>query len=381
MNETKRYSGIPAHLSLACLLVLTGCGSDDTPNAQDAPNEETPEEAAEIPSEDLSGLLIFNWSNDETFVTFHDVEDGSLNIRLSLHELNEADEERHQTDWSQFVFSPGFRNAVIETDQGLILGSLDGETRSYVPGPTIAPEEEASFSGGEITYSAPQFSPDGTQIWFEERSEHGEDDSRLLAVDVDDPESEPAHVGDVPRLTQAPDTVEEVQVHGHGLEIGLPDTVYTISEDLEPDVLELVESGPPGQDSAPGDSLEFLMSEDGTNIVPSNFVRGPEETFIGPLESAPQEDTHTQLSLFSLDEEGSVTDDDVLLETEGNPINRYWYDPQGDRLLLQTSDAYYLHTIGDDGEPERAFEALDFGEDGDVAGESDSLGIFPPHED
>lgn len=31
-------------------------------------------------------------------------------------------------------------------------------------------------------------------------------------------------------------------------------------------------------------------------------------------------------------------------------------------------------------EPERAFEALDFGEDGDVAGESDSLGIFPPHE-
>ncbi|MBE2997959.1 hypothetical protein IDM40_04435 [Nocardiopsis sp. HNM0947] len=379
MYETERH--LVAPLTLVGLLVLTACGSDDTPPTEAPGSEASPEETVEIPPEDLSGLLIFNWSNEDTFVTFHDVEDGSLNSRLSLHELNEADEERHQTDWSQFVFSPDFRNALIETDQGLILGTLDDETRSYTPGATIAPAEEASFSGGEITYAAPQFSPDGTQIWFEERSEHGEDDSRILAVDVDDPESEPDHVGDVPRVTQAPDTVEEVQVHGQGLQVGLPETVYTISEDLDVEVLDLVESEPPGQDSAPEDALEFLMNEDGTDIVPSNFVRGPEETFIGPLESAPQEDSHTQLSQFSLDEEGAVTDEEVLLETEGNPINRYWYDSQGDRLLLQTSDAYYLHTIGEDGEPERAFEALDFGDDTDVAGESDSLGVFQPHED
>lgn len=383
MNNTPWFLRLPAHLFVIVLLAATACGSDDAsdPQEQDAPaEEETQEEAEAIPPEDLSGVVIFNWAQSDTFVTFHGIEDGSLNARLSLQELNDADEERHQTDWSQFVFSPGFRNAVLETDQGLILGSLDDENHSYTPGPVIAPEQESSFSGGEIAYTAPQFSPDGTQIWFEERNEYGEGDSRILAVDVDDPEAEPEHVGDAPRVARAPDTVEEIRVHGRALDVGSPETVYTISEDNELEVLSLVESEPFGEDSEPGAALEFFIDESGENVVPANFVHGPDGQYIGPLDSDPKGDAHTQLSLFSLDQGGAVTDDEVLLETEGNPITRYWYDAEGDRLLLQTSEAYYLHAVGDTSEPELVFESLDFGEDNDIAGESDSLGLRSPHE-
>lgn len=382
MNRTTSFLRLPAQLSAIALLAATACGGEDTssPQEQDASTEEeAQEEAATIPPEDLSGLVIFNWTQSDTFLTFHDIEDGSLNTRLSLQELNEADEERHQTDWSQFVLSPGYRNAVLETDQGLILGSLDDEDHSYTPGPVIAPEQGSSFSDGEITYAAPQFSPDGTQIWFEERKEYGEEDSRIMAVDVETPEAEPEHVGDAPRVARSPDTVEEIRVHGRALDVGSPETVYMVSEDNELEVLSLVESKPFGEDSGPGDALELFIDESGENVVPSNFVHGPDGQYIGPLDSDPQGGAHNQLSLFSLDQEGTVTDDEVLLETEGSPVTRYWYDAESDRLLLQTSEAYYLHTIGDSGEPELAFEALDFGEDNDIAGEADSLGIRYPH--
>ena len=249
----------------------------------------------------------------------------------------------------EITFSPGFGHTVTPTDGGLLLGAIDEQRAAYEQMTTIAPTagpdpegpgtEGPAFEEGEVTYESPQFSPDGSHLWFEEKAEGQGGSSRLLAVDLSTPEAQPEFVGETPTSSMPAAQAEEEWANDAG--------------------------------------LKFLADDETGDIMPWNFIRGGDGTFIGPLDGSAEETDHPELSVFDLTADGTVRDEEVLVEAEGNPVSRYWYDSDGDRLLLKTDDGYYWQEIDAEVEPELAFDSPDFGDD-ELADDQGPLGLHAP---
>lgn len=371
MRETWHLLRAPAYLALLALGATSACANEVENAEEQAPPEQESTEAT--PGPDLSGMVFFHHVDHEFFLTFHNPENGSLDTRVSLQEFaSKAEEDDGGYDprrSDDIFFAPGFGHTVTQTQQGLLLGVLDEQGSAYEAVSILAPVEEADFDD-EVTYESPQFSPDGSQVWFEERTEHGEDGSRLLAVDLNAPEAQPEHVGYTPASSWSAAQVEEEWANRNTPRLSVPENAYGVTEDGEPAVY----SEPEGENGA---GLEFLTDTDSGDIMPWNFVRGGDGRFIGPLDGSVQESEHTELSVFDLAADGTVSDEEVLVEAEGNPIHRHWHDSDNDRVLLKTDDGYYWQEMDTEAEPELAFTAPDFGDD-ELANDELPLGLYSP---
>ncbi|WP_017615531.1 hypothetical protein [Nocardiopsis salina] len=384
MRETRRLLRTPTGPALLAALALgaaSACSNEEEPAP---PEQENIPETDEIPDPGLSGLVFFHHADHEFFLTFHDPEDGSLDTRVSVQDLVlTAEEDTGGFDPArseEITFSPGFGHTVTPTDGGLLLGAIDEQRAAYEQVTTIAPTagpdpegpgtEGPAFEEGEVTYESPQFSPDGSHLWFEEKAEGQGGSSRLLAVDLSTPEAQPEFVGEAPTSSMPAAQAEEEWANRNTRNLSEPENAYAISEAEEPTVY----TEPEGTNDA---GLKFLADDETGDIMPWNFIRGGDGTFIGPLDGSAEETDHPELSVFDLTADGTVSDEEVLVEAEDNPVHRYWYDSDGDRLLLKTDDGYYWQEIDAGGEPELAFDALDFGDD-ELANDELPLGLHAP---
>lgn len=352
---------------LTAVLALTACGSGEGEAApEEAPQANAEPEETTVPAEELSGLLVHHTGARGAFLTFHDVEDGTQTSLIDLTDLAMAETASTGIDafWHKFAFSPDFRFAAYEHDGGLRLGELNTETYSYEWTGTVEPEESATFSGGAVEYLSPQFSPDGGQLWFEEQQEHSED-SRILSVDVMDPEEEPEHRGDAPRDTGTIHGVDSRVMSGQGNWRG-PDNVYAITEDNQLEVLERVKDEETGLDYFVGDT---------TGVVPWNFVEGTPGRFFGPIDF--DRSTFIELHSLSVSDDGTVSDDGIDLEATGNSISRMWADKEHDRLILLAGSSYFAYTPGSDEEPVALFDDLTYEERPEGAYQPEILGVYP----
>ena len=194
MKLTRRPRRTPVPALLALLLPLAACGMDGGSTVEaSAPASSTPEEG--VPAEALSGFVRLAESSREkaVFLTFHDVDDGVQKLLIDLTELTARSENYlFFLDTANFASSADSHRPASRTANGEIrVAELDPDALSYRVTATLAPEEESTLEGGEISYQTPQFSPDGAELWFEEHHEHGEEDSRVLAVPSSDPDSAP----------------------------------------------------------------------------------------------------------------------------------------------------------------------------------------------
>ncbi|MFE6307466.1 hypothetical protein [Nocardiopsis sp. NPDC057823] len=359
-----------APVFFTAVLALTACnsgGNEAAPEEASQANAE-PEETALL-AEELSGLLVHHTGARGVFLTFHDVEDGTQTSLINLTDLAMAEAAGTGINafWDKFAFSPDFKFAAYEHDGGLRLGELNAETYSYDWTGTVEPEESATFSGGAVEYLSPQFSPDGSQLWFEEQLEHSEGDSRVLSVDVAAPEGEPEHRGDAPRDIGTIHRVDSRVMSGQGAWRG-PDNVYAITEDNQLEVLERVKDEEMGLDYFVGDA---------TGVVPWNFVEGVPGQFFGPINF--NRSTFTELHALSVSDDGTVSDEGIDLEATGNSISRMWADKENHRLILLTGSSYFAYTPGSDDEPVALFDDLTYEERPEGAYQPEILGVYPAH--
>ncbi|MGQ4270505.1 hypothetical protein [Nocardiopsis changdeensis] len=361
-----------APVFLTAVLALTACSSGEGEAAPEEASQANAEpEETTLPAEELSGLLVHHKGARGAFLTFHDVEDGTQRSLIDLTDLAMAETASMGIDvfWNKFAFSSDFKFAAYEHDGGLRFGELNTETYSYDWTGTVKPEESATFSSGSVEYLSPQFSPDDNQLWFEEQLEHSEEDSRILSVDVTDPEGEPEHRGDAPSGIGTIHRVDSRVMSGQGNWRG-PDNVYTITEDNQLEVLERVKDEETGLDYFVGDT---------TGVVPWNFVKGAPGQFFGPINF--DRSTFTELHSLSVSEDGTVSDDGIDLEATGNSISRMWPDKEHNRLILLAGNSYFAYTPGSDDEPLALFDDLTYEERPEGAYQPEILGVYPAHKD
>ncbi|OLT26876.1 hypothetical protein BJF83_20215 [Nocardiopsis sp. CNR-923] len=355
---------------LTAVLALTACGSggDETAPGEASQADAEPEEPT-VPAEELSGLLEYHRGTRGVFLTFHDVEDGTQRSLIGLTDLAlaETGDMGIGAFWDRFAFSPDFRFAAYEHDGGLRIGELNAQTYSYDRTEVVEPQESTTFSGGAIEYLSPQFSPDGSQLWFEEQHELGEEDSRILSVDVTDPEGEPEHRGDVPRDVGTIHEVDSRVLSGQGTWRG-PDNVYAITGDNQLEVLERVNDEETGLDYFIGDT---------TGVVPWNFVEGAPGQFFGPIGF--DRSTFTELHSLSVSDDGTVSDEGIDLEATGNSISRVWADEEHGRLILLAGNSYFAYTPGSDEEPVALFDDLTYEGRPEGTVQTEILGVYPVH--
>jgi hypothetical protein len=356
-----------ASIFLTAVLALTACtsGGDDATQGEESQADAEPEEPT-VPAEELSGLLEYHNGTRGVFLTFHDVEDGTQRSLIDLTDLAMTN-MGIEVFWNQFAFSPDFRFAAYEHDGRLRFGELNAETYSYDLAGVVEPEESTTFSGGTVEYLSPQFSPDGSQLWFEERHQQGEEDSRILSVDITDLEGEPEYRGDAPRDVETIHRVDSRVLSGQGNYRG-PDNVYTITEDTQLEVLERIEDEETG--------LVYFIG-DTTGVVPWNFVEGAPGQFFGPIDF--DRSTFTELHSLSVSDDGTVSDDGIDLNATGNSISRMWADKEHDRLILLAGSSYFAYTPGSDDEPVALFDDLTYEERPEGTVQTDILGVYPVH--
>jgi hypothetical protein len=355
---------------LTAVLALTACSSgEDAAAPEEASQSDAELEEPTVPAEELSGLLVHHTGASGAFLTFHDVEDGTQRSLIDLTDLAMAETDSMGIDvfWHRFAFSPDFRFAAYEHDGGLRFGELNAEIYSYDWTGAVEPEESTTFSGGAIEYLSPQFSPDGSQLWFEEQHELGEEDSRVLSVDVTDPEGEPEHQGDAPRGVGTIHRVDSRVMSGQGTWRG-PDNVYAITEDNQLEVLERVVDEETELDYFIGDT---------TGVVPWNFVEGAPGQFFGPINF--DHSTFTELHSLSISDDGTASDDGIDLEATGNSVSRMWADKEHERLILRAGDSYFAYTPGSDDEPVALFDDLTYEERPEGTFQTEILGVYPVH--
>lgn len=352
---------------LATVLALTACssGGNEAAPGEASQADAEPEEPT-VPTEELSGLLEYHRGTRGVFLTFHDVEDGTQNSLIDLTDLAMTN-MGIEVFWNQFAFPPDFRFAAYEHDGGLRFGELNAETYSYDLAGVVEPEESTTFSGGTVEYLSPQFSADGSQLWFEEQHQQGEEDSRILSVDITDLEGEPEHRGDAPRDVGTIHRVDSRVLSGQGTHRG-PDNVYTITEDNQLEVLERIEDEETGLDYFIGDT---------TGVVPWNFIEGAPGQFFGPISF--DRSTFTELHSLSVSDDGTVSDDGIDLDATGNSISRMWADKERDRLILLAGSSYFAYTPGSADEPVALFDDLTYEERPEGTVQTDILGVYPVH--
>lgn len=360
-----------APLLLTAVLTLTACSSTGEESApeQAAQISAEPEETT-IPAEELAGLLEYHHGARGAFLTFHDVEDGTQKSLIDLTDLavDESTSGGALAFWNKFAFSPDFRFAAYEHEGGLRLGELNAQSYSYNWTGTVGAAESTTFSGGAIAYLSPQFSPDGSRLWFAEQHQHGEEDSRILSVDVTEPEGEPHHQGDAPPKVGTIHKVHSRVLSGQGTHKG-PDNIYAITGDNRLEVLKRVEGEETGLDYFVGDT---------TGVIPWNFVEGAIDQFFGPVDF----DHHafTELHALSISEDGTVSDQGVDLEATGNRISRIWADEEHDRLILFAGNSYFAYTPGSNDEPVALFDDLTYEEKPEGVHRTEILGVYPIHD-
>ncbi|GAA3970935.1 hypothetical protein FOF52_14635 [Thermobifida alba] len=381
MKITRRSLRPPASALLALLLPLAACGvGDGDAEGGGAPS---PEEQG-VNAKTLSGFVRLAEDSvaKTVFLTFHNVDDGVQKLHLDLTELTARSETYvFFLEPADLAFTADFRRAAYETANGEIrVGELDPDARSYRVTATLVPEDEEAEDGtgeeasdGGVAYQTPQFSPDGSELWFEERRE-AEEEFRVLAVPSEAPlDAPPEERGRVPRDAW---TLHEYE--GHLLTRGpenvfLPTAAYTVTPDNELQVLT-----EPG--GAADEDFHFLT--DGTRVASKNFLSGPSGDFVGPFTVTDWGVTSTDrstLHTFSLSPDGTVSDEDVLVEIPGKEIERVWADTDGSRYVLYVDGAYHgfpFHARG--GAPTELFSEFTF--DDSVAAQTGAakiLGIFP----
>lgn len=359
-----------APVFLTAVLALAACSSEGgqaTPGEASQADAELKEPG--VPAEELSGLLVHHKGARGVFLTFHDVEDGTQRSLIDLTDLalDETSSVGIEAFWHKFSFSPDFEFAAYEHDGELRFGELNAETYSYDWTGLVEPEESATFSGGAIEYLSPQFSPDGSQLWFEEQLENSEEDSRVLSVDVTDPEGEAEHKGDAPRGVETIHRVDSRVLSGQGNYRG-PDNVYAITPDNQLEVLERVRDEGTGLDYFAGDTI---------GVVPWDFVEGTPGQFFGPIGF--DRSTFTELHSLSVSDDGTVSDEGIALEATGNSISRMWADKELDRLILLAGSSYFAYTPGSDNEPVALFDNLTYEEEPEGTFQTEVLGVYPAH--
>jgi len=380
---TRRPSSAPVSAALlALLLPLTACGGVGgdwaAPVVSPTP-EERPAERA------LSGFvrLAENSTEKAVFLTFHNVDDGTQKLLVDLTELTARSESYvFFLDPSKFAFSADFRHAAYETSQGEIrLGELVPNTHAYQVTATLAPEEEAaedlSYLLGEevtISYRAPQFSPDGSELWFEEYLEPGEEESRVLAVPTDDPlGAPPEERGLVPREVWPLHQYEGLTLTKGTENVYVPEAAYAVTPDNELQVL----TEPVG-----GGGQDFHFLTDGTRVASKDFLPDPSGRFVGLLPKknwgVPSTNRST-LWIFNLAPDGTPSDDEVITDAFSDNIQRLWVDTDGNRYVVQSGGAYHALPFGARrGEPQELFSTFTpKGRLAEAATSTEILGIFP----
>jgi len=241
-----------------------------------------------------------------------------------------------------------------------------------------APETEDVYGVGseeseaEVSYQSPQFSPNGSELWFEERRE-GEEKYRVLAVPTDAPlDNPPEERGEVPH-----DSLPLEEYEGALLLKGpegsfIPKAAYTATTDNKLQIL----TSPRG-----AATQEFHFLTDGTRVASRNFLPGPSGNFVGllPKDGQGGEVDHSTLRTFKLSPDGEVSDVEELVTLSGKKIERIWTDFDNNRYVLYADGTYYgfpFHARG--GSPTELFSEFTF--DDSVSHRTDSariLGIIP----
>jgi len=381
VTNTRRSPQTPVSALLALLLPLAACGGDGTSSAPPTPEDRG------VTAETLSGFarLAESSSGKTVYLTFHDVDDGVQKLFLDLTELTDRSANyMFFLDTTDFAFSADFRHAAYETSEGEIrLAELDADSRSYHVTAVLAPDEAApetedvygvgsEESEAEVSYQSPQFSPNGSELWFEERRE-GEEKYRVLAVPTDAPlDNPPEERGEVPHDSLPLEEYEGALLLKGPESSFIPKAAYTATTDNKLQIL----TSPRG-----AATQEFHFLTDGTRVASRNFLPGPSGNFVGllPKDGQGGEVDHSTLRTFKLSPDGEVSDVEELVTLSGKKIERIWTDFDNNRYVLYADGTYYgfpFHARG--GSPTELFSEFTF--DDSVSHRTDSariLGIIP----
>ncbi|CAM3916204.1 hypothetical protein [Nocardiopsis rhodophaea] len=355
-------------VSLTLPLVLSACGGSGGESVEEAQDSPSPEHERKIPQDDLSGFALYHDDRSDPFLTFHDVSNGKQKIQISLSNmvLSETGGGFTKDSWK---FSPDFRYVAVLGDGAVHLGELDDENFAYVESAVIEPEQKSSFSGGEIKFRAPKFSPDGEELLMLEDVTGTEDPMKVLSVSTSKAaEDKPDERGTVPKVTTDSDGKEWKM-----------ESSYSIDEEGELQVWERT-SGPEGG------AWEFNFGgyyDTDHGIVPRRAKKSASGTYYAMVRSD-NEEASEGLYSFDLSQDGKMVNKKLIAEEDGNGVSKeyrisdFWIDDKENRIIIESDDSYYQTPMDSQGEPELLFPEFQFeGPDAENLGPYDkNLGFF-----
>ncbi|WP_143101878.1 hypothetical protein [Amycolatopsis marina] len=334
------------------------------------------ESTSRLSATDLSGFVRLNvpssWAAGpmNAYLTFHDPDDGVERLRLDLTVTRE--DRRRMPTLGDYAFSRDFRRvAWIGADGGVRVGEVDDGTRAYAETGSVAAPRE-----GRMEYALPQFSPDGSQVWFMSRTDDkkswDKEDARweILSVTAADPSGAPPQLrGEVAAPAEPRNDLRRTFVQMRGF---LPDmkSAVVVSAD---NTLRILDSAFDGDDPR---GLEYFT--DGSELIPANFVHYTGETYfrlswsengsagIGPYVIA-----------FDMAPDGTVSNERVLFHRSDRTIRRLFVDADNDRLIL-SGDGYYAATTNSEVDPRPLFDKLTYTGREEKYTERSTLGLYPP---
>lgn len=335
------------------------------------------ESASRLSATDLSGFVRLNvpssWAADpmNAYLTFHDPDDGVERLRLDLTVTR--DDRRQMPTLGDYAFARDFRRvAWIGADGGVRVGELDDGIRAYVETGSVAAPRE-----GRMEYALPQFSPDGSQVWFMLRTDDkklwDKEDARweILSVNAADPSGAPPQPrGEVPAPAEPRSDLRRTFVHMRGF---VPDikSAVVISAD---NTLRVLDSG--FDENDPRD-LEYFS--DGSQLIPANFVHYTGETYLrlswsenGSAGIGPY------VISFDMAPDGTVSNERVLFHRSDRTARRLFVDADNDRLILRTDDGFYSASTNSDTDPQPLFDELTYTGTEEKYTERSTLGLYPP---
>ncbi|SFA89433.1 hypothetical protein SAMN05216266_10251 [Amycolatopsis marina] len=369
---------VAAVLSVLAIASSTACGSEGAAPTDAAGGEREPAPAG-LSDAELSGFVQFTQSVTKigqpvgVHLTFHDPETGAEELRL---DLSVAREERGTApDVSEFAFTSDFRRMAWIADDGLGVAELNDDVRAFTKTGSV-PAPENSFDDGELEYALPQFSPDGSQVWFVSRTTSSSDWRRddatwqVLSVDAADPSATPPQPrGEVPAESQPPKD-SHVGIGHSGLRLARGKAGFAVSADNE---LQIVNR------SVRDDERELDYYTDGSRLFPVNFIPYTEETYLrlSDEENGSAQGNGTYLIAFELTPDGTVSNERTVFHSNDRKITSVHLDTTRSRLILRTREGYYGTDIKAEAEPKPLFDSFTYSAEQRLP-ERELLGLYPP---